>query len=184
MLVDGILGHESGLREPRPEILRRDLVTRRQRESRIANPRRIRHTREQRARRGDDNARRPGGERMERSCTSGRDLEVRSETAIRIHFLRRKRQDDVLGVGARKSLEARQKKPRVAHRLLDVGVGRHDHHHRRLLRECRDVERRADRRQTAQTRRGTAEAGPGRGRFQQGTKRKGGSGADHSLLSC
>ena len=82
--------------------------------------------RHQRRGRGHDDARRAAGHGVQRPRARGCHAEMRRQPAIRIDFVRRKRQDGAVGRRLRQPFERRQKEATSATRLLDVAVGRHD----------------------------------------------------------
>ena len=76
-----------------------------------------------------NHARLAGCQRVQRAGAGGCDAEVRRKTAIGVDFLRWERQHRVVNLVGRRAFKRAQKKPDVAHHLLDVAVGGNHQHH-------------------------------------------------------
>ena len=101
-----------------------------------------------------------------------RDLEMRHQPAVRVHFLRRERQHAPLRVVFGQPLQVGQEEARVGRHLLDVAVRRHDQEHDRVLGQRGRMEPQRGRRHARQARRGPAEPGADGSGFQQRPKSK------------
>ena len=101
----------------------------------------------------DDDPGRAGGRAVKRARAGRRDVEVRREAAVRVHFLGRERQDTRRGRLGRNPLDRAEKQPHVRDQLLDVGIGRHhrdDRPSRVGVREAGERERLRRRREACQ----------------------------------
>jgi len=116
-LVRGIFAGETGVHQTLGEIERRDVLPRLQHQRRAAHAIRRRHARQQRGRRGDDHARGSLGDGVEGAGPHRGDADVRREAAIRIDFVRRKRQHRALGGRGRQSFEGGEEKTRRRRRF-------------------------------------------------------------------
>jgi hypothetical protein len=128
--VHRILAREARVDEERREVVRIHVAPDAELGRRREQPRRRRHARQQRRRRRHDHARAPPRGGVQRPRARRQHAEVRSKPAIGIDFVRREREDGGFGGRIGEPLQRAQEEPDVADRLVDVGVGGHDDHHR------------------------------------------------------
>ena len=165
----GSSGEKPATREPLAQIVRRNLHARREREAGRRETRRRRTAaaaaRAPTRRRG---APVPAASPCSAPRARRRDLEMRRQAAVRIDFLRRKRQHRALERRRRQALEHAEKEPRVGRHLLDDRVGGRDGDHAAgLSGQIKGGRRRTEAGQTAGR---PGEPGSRGGRLQQGTE--------------
>ena len=111
VLVDGILGRKPCRREPFSKLLRGDLVTGRDGQTRRHEGAAATERRGSRAsRRRDNEAGGAGGQRVKRAGARRRHREVRRKTAVRIDFLRWKRQNSAVNGRSRRAPAAARRR--------------------------------------------------------------------------
>ena len=144
VLVGRILAGEAGVDEQLGEIQRRDVLPGTQIERRGEQALRRRDARQQRGRRRHDDAGGPARDRVQRAGADRRHADVRLQAAIRVDFVRWKRQDRALGRRVGEALEGREEERDVGARLFELGIARHDVEHdagRHRLRRGGDIQR-------------------------------------------
>ena len=110
---------------------------------------------------------------MQCAGAGGCDPDVRRQSAVRIDFVRRIRQDGALDADRRESFDGGEKKCHVGAGLLEIAVARHDEKDDARwsrLGRTRDEERLRRRRQTGDEACRNVHAAAGDGRFQKGAE--------------
>ena len=178
-LVHGIFGQKPGGGQPRTQIRRRDLEARADGQAGRGESIGVAEARQERARGEDDQRHRARRQGVEGAGTRRRDLEVGRQPTIRVDLQGGARQHAPRHLVIRQAFERRQEEPGVTHHLLHVGVGRHDEHGARVVREARDVKRQRGRSQARERPDGPVETSRGGGRLEPGSKGERCSGTDH-----
>jgi len=128
VLLHGVLVREARVHQRPRELVHVDVPTRPEIERQGRERVRRADARHERGGRRHHHARLAGGESVQRAGAGRCDAKVGREAAIRIDFLRRKRQERMLNLVGGRPLEAREEEAHVADDLIDVAVGGHDHH--------------------------------------------------------
>jgi hypothetical protein len=125
VLVRRIFTGEASVDQQLGQIGRRDLLPGFEIDRRAQQTLGGRHTRQQRGRRGDNDAGGAGGDGVQRPGTGRRDADVRREAAIRVDLVRREWQHRPIRSLRREPLEGGDEEADVADAFLELGVGRH-----------------------------------------------------------
>ncbi len=125
-LVDRILARVARGRQEIAQVGRRDVLTRSQGDGRLIQALRRADAREKRGSGRDDQTALAGRQRVQGARTRRRDIEMRSQAAIRIDLVRGERKDRSLDLGIREAFERGEEESRIRRHRLDVAVRRHD----------------------------------------------------------
>ena len=179
VFIGRIFTGESRVGQQFGQIDRRDILARLQVDRGVEQAPGCAHARQQGRRRGDDD---PGGTArhgVQRAGARGCHADVRSETAVRIDFMRGEREDGSHHGIVRETLERGEAEGDVGNCLFELAVARHDVQHgavRQSLCGRRHVQRLGGRREARYRRRRRVHTAPGHGGLEQRTKVERGGG--------
>ena len=165
--LDRIGVTESGVREPVGQVARRRRAADFQIDHRPEQPLRGAQAREDGRRRRHHHSRPAAGEGGEGAGAGGEDAHVGRDAAVRIYLPGGERQDTAVEVHLAQSLQGAQVEAHVGGHLVDVGVARHDQHHRSRPGERGRRERLGGRRHSRER-----VAAPGRSAGEPGAPRR------------